>query len=100
MVTIIIYVCEALIVLSLLMMLGFGLRGLFLGQKNYVAIASMVLPLVVFVICMAMTSPDSYAPLRGNEVTSAEAGIVLTAVVMFGLAIFALLGSAVRGFFR
>ena len=28
MVTIIIYICEALIVLSLLMMLGFGLRGL------------------------------------------------------------------------
>ncbi len=100
MVTIIIFVCEALIGLSLLMMLVFGLRGLLLGSKNYVAIGSMVLALVVFLVCIAIANPDAYPPIGGNPVTKTEAGIVLTAVAMFSLAILALLGSAVRGLFR
>ena len=39
-----------LIVLCLLMMVGFGLRALALGRKNYVALGSMALALVVFLI--------------------------------------------------
>ncbi len=100
MVTILIYISEALIVLSLLMMVGFGLRGLLLGRKNYIAIGSMVLAIVVFLIALAVANPDSYPPINGNAVTTGEAAIVLAAVAMFGLAILALLGSAVRGLFR
>ena len=100
MVTIIIYISEALIVLSLLMMVVFGFRALILGRKNYVAIGSMALALVVFVIALAVANPDKYPPIGGNAVTTTEAAIVLTAVAMFCLAILALVGSAVRGLFR
>lgn len=101
MVTIVlIYLSLALIALSLLMMVGFGLRALAFGRKNYIALGSMVLALVVFVIALAMANPDKYPPIGGNEVTTTEAAIVLTAVAMFCLAILALVGSAVRGLFR
>lgn len=88
-----------LIVLCLLMMVGFGIRALVLGRKNYIALGSMALAGVVFLIAFAVTGADAYAPLRGNPVTKAEAAIVLTAIAMFGIAILALVGSAVRGFF-
>lgn len=99
-VTILIFICQALIVLGLLAMLGFGIRALIGGRKNYIAIGSMVLALVVFVVAFAMANPDAYAPINGNEVTKPEAAIVLTAVAMFFLSIGALLVSAVRGFFK
>lgn len=89
-----------LIALSLLMMVGFGFRALLLGRKNYIALGSMALAAIVFLIAFALTSGDAYAPLPGNPVTKAEAAIVLTAISMFGIAILALVGSAVRGFFR
>ncbi|NNF58433.1 MAG: hypothetical protein HKN04_09345 [Rhodothermaceae bacterium] len=100
MITILVYLCEALIVLSLLMMLGFGLRTLIGGRKNYIAIGAFGLALLVFVILYLVWDAGQYAPLRGNPVTQGEAAIVLTAVVMFSLGILALLVSAVRGLIK
>lgn len=92
-----IYLCEFLIAGGLLAMLGFGLRALIGGRKNYVAIGSMVLATVVFLVALMMVNPESYPPINGNEVTATEAAIVLTAVAMFFLSIGALVVSAVRG---
>ena len=97
MVEILIYLSLALIALSLLMMLGFGLRALVAGRKNFIAIGAMVLAIVVFAVVYVAVDAAGYDPLPGNPVTQGEAAIVLTAVVMFGLAIVALLGSAIRG---
>ncbi len=100
MITILMYLSEALIVLSLLMMVGFGFRGLILGRKNYIAIGSMALALVVFLISLAIANPDAYPPISGKYVTTTEVAVVFTAIAMFGLAILALLASAVHGLFR
>ncbi len=99
MITFIMYLSEALIVLCVLMMVGFGLRGLVLGRKNYIAIGSMVLALVVFLISLAIANPDAYPPINGKHVTTTEVAVVLTAIAMFGLAMLALLASAVRSLF-
>src|SRR5690606_2752099 len=96
-VTILIYLSLALIVLSLLMMLGFGLRTLVAGRKNYIAIGSIILALIVFAIMYVTANPDAYPPTAGQVVTAGEVAIVMTAVVMMGLALLALLGSAIRG---
>ncbi|MCH7975290.1 MAG: hypothetical protein IIC18_01890 [Bacteroidetes bacterium] len=100
MITFIMYLSEALIVLCVLMMVGFGLRGLILGRKNYIAMGSMALALVVFLISLAIANPDGYPPINGKYVTTTEVAVVFTAIAMFGLAILALLVSAVRGLFR
>lgn len=100
MVTILIYLSLALIGLSLLMMVGFGFRALALGRKNYIAIGSMALALIVFLIAFTFVNPDAYPPIKSNAVTRTEAAIVLTAMAMFCLAILALFASAVRGLFR
>lgn len=100
MVNILFILCEILIGASLLMMIGFGLRALALGRKNYVALGSMALAGVVFLITLVIANPDNYAPILGNPVSKPEAAIVLTAVVMFFLAILALIGSAIRGLIR
>ncbi len=100
MVTILIYLSLTLIGLSMLMMVGFGFRALALGRKNYVAIGSMALALVVFLISLAIANPDAYPPINGKYVTTTEVAVVFTAIAMFGLAILALLASAVRGLFR
>ena len=100
MITFIMYLSEALIVLCVLMMVGFGLRGLVLGRKNYIAIGSMVLALIVFLISLVIADPDVYPPINGKYVTTTEVAVVFTAIAMFGLAILALLASAVHGLFR
>ncbi|MDX1420768.1 MAG: hypothetical protein R3181_12430 [Rubricoccaceae bacterium] len=96
-VTILIYLAEAIIVLSLLMMVGFGLRALIAGRKNYIAIGSILLALVVFAIAYVTANPDAYPPTGTQVVTQGEVAIVMTAVVMMGLALLALVVSAVRG---
>ena len=100
MITILMYLSQALIVACVLMMVGFGLRGLVFGRKNYIAIGSMALALVVFLISLAIADPDVYPPINGKYVTTTEVAVVFTAIAMFGLAIAALLVSAVHGLFR
>ena len=97
---ILIFLSLGLIAISLVLMVVFGLRALIAGRKNYIAIGSIVLALVVFLIAFAIANPDAYQPLPDNPVHKAEAAIVLTAVVMFCLAILGLVVSAARGLIR
>jgi hypothetical protein len=97
MVTILIYLSEALIVLSLLMMIGFGMRTLIGGRKNFLSIGAFALAALIFVVLFFVWDASQYPPINGDPVTQGEAAIVLTAVVMFSLGILALLVSAVRG---
>ena len=100
MITILIYLSEALIVLSLLIMIGFGLKTLIGGRKNYIGIGAFALAAIVFVILYFAWDASQYPPINGDPVTQGEAAIVITGVVLFGLAILALVGSAIRGLIR
>ncbi|MEM1271235.1 MAG: hypothetical protein AAF752_01275 [Bacteroidota bacterium] len=82
-IAILVVVC--LIGLGFLILTVFGLRNLFQGKHNAFSIGALVLPLVVFGICYAISGGDL-----------GRAGI-LTIVTMLGLAIVGLLVSGVRG---
>lgn len=98
--TIFIYLSLALIGLSLLTMIGFGFRTLIGGQKNYTAIGSFALALVIFFLVYAMADPDAYPIIPGQVLTEAEIAIVLTGVIMLGLGLLALVVSGLRGLIR
>ena len=57
MVTIIIYACLALIAISLLMMIGFGLRnaGSTIARESKMVLAAFGLPILIFVIAYAVS---------------------------------------------
>ena len=98
--TIFIYLSLALIGLSLLLMIGFGLRTLIGGQKNYSAIASFVLAGVLFFVLYMIADPTGYPQVPGQVLTKAEVAIVLTGVLMLGLGLLALVFSGIRGLLR
>ncbi|MFN3596705.1 MAG: hypothetical protein ACK41D_05485 [Rubricoccaceae bacterium] len=86
MLTALIYLSLALIALSLLMMVGFGLRNGFarVRGESKLAIAAFVLPVLVLVIAYAVDGRW-------------EAAFIVTAVVMAASGLLALLISGVRG---
>ena len=99
-VTILIILSELMIVIGLLLMVGFGLRALLAGRKNFISIGAFALAVLVFFFFYVTADPAGYTPLPGNPVTPAEAAIVLTAVTMLGLGLLALAVSAVSSIIR
>ena len=91
---ILIWVAIGLVGLAILVLLLFGIRGLFYGKAEPLAIGSVVLPIVVLVVLgfVFQGAADSAAQAW------AQAGI-WTVIIMFGLGLLALLYSGVRGVF-
>lgn len=88
-VPILIWLVLAMIALGLLTMLVFGLKGLASGKHRPWSIGAMLLPLVVFGIAYAMNA--------GSD-TPAAAAVVLTAVILIGVGIVAVLVTGLKGF--
>lgn len=88
-VPILIWLVLAMIALGLVVMLIFGLKGLFEGKHRPWSIGAMLLPLVVFGI--------SYALSAGSD-TPAAAAVVLTAVILIGVGVVAVVVTGLKGF--
>lgn len=87
MLTILIYLCFALIALSLAMMLGFGvLNASRIGNESKLGLVAIVLPIAVFVIAFFMA---------GGWIAAG----VWTALVMAFASVLALVGLGARTFF-
>lgn len=91
---IMIWVAIGLVGLTLLTLVIFGIRGLFYGKAEPLAIGSVILPVVILVVLgfVFQGTADSL------EQAWAQAGI-WTVIIMFGLGLVALLYSGIRGAF-
>ena len=99
-VTLLLYFCQALVALCFAAMIGYGLRRLADGRLNLYAVAAFALALAVFAIAYALADASGYPPAHGEVVTRGEAALTYAAVVMFVLAMGALVVSAARGALR
>ncbi len=72
--------------LAVVLLLVFGIRSLIYGKVRIVAMATIAIPVLIFGLLRLLNYPNDYAA-------------VLTALVMFGLGLLALLLTGLRGLF-
>ncbi len=76
----------ALLGLAILLLLAFGIRNLLYGKVRLVAMGTIVIPVLIFGLLRLLNYPNDYAA-------------ILTALIMFGLGMLALLLTGIRGLF-
>lgn len=71
-VTILVWVCLAIIVISLLMMLGFGLKNSShrLGGESKLALAALALPVVILLVVYAISNSWTEAAVMTAVITA------------------------------